>query len=214
VLNILFLVGVTGWTRFQQIKYICNNNSSLNNNNKILEADDVTKLLRLNKYSLYAVIMIVFLISTVAAFRSSENLPLHLLGALPVFGASGIFLLLQSKISYLLIPLNVNSLRIARIRSMCTITAVVFGTLMILMILWSSIDLKVPIEKVWGVERLLWDQSYGGYVQHCLSAVFEWIIICIFCPFFATYIPEFKRISIHNGEINYKFIQTTNSVNI
>ncbi len=74
----------------------------------------------------------------------------------------------------------------------------------------SSIDLKVPIDKVTSEERLFWDPSYGGYIEHCLSAFFEWLAIFIISPFYATFIPEFNNIESHNGKIKYKIIQTTN----
>jgi hypothetical protein len=162
-----------------------------------------------NKLAFGSSVIMVLSIPMVAAFRSSENLSLHLLGALSAFGFSFAYLFLQTKISYFLIP-KVNSLRIARMRYFFTILAFIFGSLMFVCVVLSFIDLKVPIDKVKSAERLFWDTSYGGYIEHCLSALFEWLTIFIISPFYATFIPEFNNIESHNGKIKYKIIQTTN----
>ncbi len=162
-----------------------------------------------NKLAFGSSVIMVLSIPIVAAFRSSENLLLHLLGSLAAFGFSFAYLFLQTKISYFLIP-KVNSLRIARMRYFFTLLAFIFGFLMFFCLFLSSINLKVPIDKVTSEERLFWDTSYGGYIEHCLSALFEWLAIFIISPFYATFIPDFNNIESHNGKIKYKIIQTTN----
>jgi hypothetical protein len=141
----------------------------------------------------------------VAAFRSSEHLVIHIIAGLTGCAIAIIFLITQTKMSYILIT-NVNSLRIARIRLICTILAFIFGTFATLAVILSAFGLKVQNHsKVLSVERLLWDESYGGYVAHCLSAMFEWLAMLTLSPFFATFVPEFKNIKSHNGKIECKY---------
>jgi len=207
------LIGVFGWIRYKQIRYVCDNNPEFNNNDKTVTTDQIERLLRYNKYGLYMSVLIMLSMSAVGAFRSTEHLELHLaIGAFPAFFASFAYFCIQAHASYKLTP-SVNTLRIARFRLIITILAFIFGIIMITTIIVATIQAVfdgVPnYQELRGPLRLKWDESWGGLVAHVVSTVTENLMIFMMCPFFASFINEFRRISVQKGKLKYDFIVST-----
>ena len=147
-------------------------------------------------------IIVTIFIPIVASFRVTENTTLHVIGAIAVFSFGQIYNIIQVKISYLLTP-EVNSLTIARIRFASVLLSIMCGFLMTLFGFCEVIYLKVPVEKFLSSDRL----SDDGYYLHSLSALFEWLEIFLLTPFFATFVPEFKKIRSHKGKIYFEFLK-------
>ena len=198
------LVGIFGWIRFKQIRYVCANINELNNNNKSLDDNQCQRILKFNKYGLYVFVAIMLSMASVAAFRSTEHLILHLLSANPLFVTYYIEVGIQSWISYQLFP-SVNSVIIAKFRLIATILLYTFSTVFIVSFLVSISQVKVPHSQVMSPSRLWWDQSWGGYDAHVISSIFESLVIFMACPFFASFVTEFKRIRSKNGRIEFVF---------
>jgi len=152
-----------------------------------------------------SVIVIIF-IPIVASFRVTENTTLHVIGAIVVFFFGQIYNTIQVKISYLLTP-EVNSLTIARIRFASILLSIMCGFLMTLFGFCEVIYLKVPIEKFLSSDRLSNGFTSDGYYLHSLSALFEWFELFLLTPFFATFVPEFKKIRSHKGKIYFEFLK-------
>ncbi|XP_054162440.1 DNA damage-regulated autophagy modulator protein 2-like [Oppia nitens] len=219
---IAILVGIMSWIRYKQIKYFIHNNPKQqqqfnNNDNNVRQKSKsideklserlstVFKLDRLNTWSLYMSIIQVLSLPAVAAFRSTESLELHLLvGAVPVFSASLIYFLMQTHITYLTIP-YVGTLKMARFRLLVSILSIIFGTCMLFGVLFSALGLKRTYADIRGPSRLVWDESYGGYVGHVVSTVAENVAIFMMCPFYASFYPEFRRIETQNRRLKFKF---------
>ncbi len=139
-----------------------------------------------------------------ASFRVTENTTIHVIGAIAMFLFGQIYNIIQVKISYLLTP-EVSSLTIARIRFASILLSIICGFLMTLFGFCEIIYLKVPIEKFLSSDRLGSSFTSDGYYLHCLSALFEWFEIFLLTPFFATFVPEFKKIRSHKGKIYFEF---------
>ncbi len=193
---------ITSWIRFQQINNICEeeNKPKLN----LLLEDQIEKLVYLNKFSFRMSIIVTIFIPIVASFRVTENTTLHVIGAIAVFSFGQIYNTIQVKILYLLTP-EVNSLTIARIRFASVLLSIMCGFLMTLFGFCEVIYLKVPIEKFLSSDRLGDCFTSDGYYLRCLSALFEWLEIFLLTPFFATFVPEFKKIRSHKGKIYFEF---------
>jgi hypothetical protein len=131
------------------------------------------------------------------AFRVTENVIIHLTSAVIGFSLLAIFECIQTRISYILIP-SVNSLRIARIRLFFCISTVVFNSFFVLCGIMSFVYLKHPFSEISYKYLLLWDESYGGYIWHCFSALFEWLLILTLTTFYATFVPEFRNFESFN----------------
>ena len=206
-----------GWIRYKQIRYVFANNPEFNNNDKRVDSEQIERLLRFNKYGLYLSVVAMLSMGAVGAFRSTEHLELHLtIGAFPAFFASFAYFCIQTQTSYKLIP-SVNSLRIARFRLIITIVAFIFGLIMIITVpiasIQASLDGKPNYQELRGEPRLKWDESWGGLEAHVISTVAENLMIFMMCPFYASFITEFKRLNVQNGKLKYNFIGGSNAGN-
>ena len=183
---------------------MCSHIDEVNNNDKPLDHSRKEKIIKLNKYGLYANLVLVLSCAVVSAFRTTEHLEIHLLAAGPLFLALIISAHIQTWISLQLVP-NVVTLTNARFRLFVLIIQYVLTVVGTIAAVIAFTQVKVPFSQIRS-SGPHWDESWGGYHAHAVSSIAENIGIWMSCPFFASYVVEFKRIQTNNGKLQYKFI--------
>ena len=146
----------------------------------------------------------------VGAFRSTEHLELHLgVGAFPAFFATMIYYCIQIWFSYQMKPF-VNTQRMATFRLIIAILAAILGVIMTISMFATLPLINKSYSDLRGQPRLKWDESWGGYLMHCISAITENLMIFTVCPFYASFVTEFRRIKSQNGRLKYIFLDNSN----
>ena len=175
------------------------------NNKTEKSVDDIRrqKILRFNKYGLYLVVVAILSASIASAFRTTEHLEIHLFAVSPLFIALVGTVHIQTWISLQLMP-NVVSHSTARFRLIVLIIdylVIVVGSIATIIAL---IQMKVPYSQLRSSGRF-WDESWGGYHAHAISAIAENILVLMFCPWYASFVAGFNRIRSKNGRLEYEF---------
>lgn len=142
----------------------------------------------------------------VASFRSTEHIDIHFLAAIPLFSAYCAVTSIQTWLSYKLIP-SVNTLIIARIRLIITIFINICCLTYLLTFMVSVLQVRVPLSQLRSAARLWWDESWGGYEAHVISAITESMAIFLACPYFISFITDFKRIKSNDGKLVYNTLE-------
>ncbi len=114
---------------------------------------------------------------------------IHVIGTFPLFVFGPILYCIQTWISFQLAP-KVNTKFVAIIRLIVTVFSILSVIFCCIFTVWSLMLYKKDLYK----DRLSWKQEDGGYVQHVIAAVSEWIYLLLVCPFFATFVGEFHRL--------------------
>lgn len=147
---------------------------------------------RINWWSNVSVIL-VFLIGlsliTLASFRIGEMYRLHSLGTLPYFLCGPSLYIIQTWISFRLQP-HINSALMSSVRLIIAVIATISVVFLYLFTIWSYMLFK----KDWITERRKWSPEDGGYWQHVVAAGAQWLYVLMVSPFFATLVPEFRRL--------------------
>jgi hypothetical protein len=186
--------------RYQQIKCIFSETQQINY--KDLLTEDIIKLiLRLNKHSFYLSLIVMISIASIGCFRLSESIILHIISALPVFLITPVLFLIQTWITFKLIPLNFSSLIMAKMRLFITIICILSNVLAGISLLWSFLPLDNRFIIFDFNFRVNWNSSVNGYLAHCISAFGEWIFIFSLSTFIATFSNEFKKFHLKNGNV-------------
>lgn len=199
------LVGIFGWIRFKQIRYVCGHIDEVNNNERQLNDNQCQRILKWNKYGLYMFVVIMVSMIAISAFRSTEHLMLHILSANPMFTAYYIEVGIQTWISFQLVS-TANTLRTARFRAMASATIYTMSVIFLLSCVISFFQLKVPLSQIQTNDRLWWDEKMGGYEAHVISAIAESLTIFMAGPYFASFVTEFSRIRTKKGRLEFIFL--------
>lgn len=179
------LLAVFYYIRYKNIKNQCKHKSYQN----------INLIQSLNRSSLYCGVLMMMGLSVLANFRNGESdfvQLMHYIGAAVGFVPATIDMALHAKIAF-----ETKSPKLGKIRAvMCFIVATNFTVYTV----FSFVSISIfGIENYRDVEkRLNWNCHQTGYYYHILSAFSEWVSIIIFSPYFATFIPEFKKININN----------------
>ena len=161
-------------------------------NDKSFGDNQQQRVVKVNKYGLYsALVVMVGLISTFA-FRSTEHVILHLVFSNATIISYCLCVAIQTWISYQMVP-TVNTLRMARFR--LVIALLIHGSFLAMLLLGIIALSQVPYNQSFSPTRLLWDETWPGYYEHAISAILENIGIFMGCPFFASFVIEFKILS-------------------
>ncbi len=186
--------------RYQQIKCIFSETQQINYKELFTE-DKIKLILRLNKYSFYLSFIVMISIASIGCFRASESIILHIISAIPLFLITPVLFLTQTWITFKLIPLNFNSLIMAKVRLFIAIISILSNVLAGISLLWSFLSLDNRFIIFDFDFRINWNNSINGYLAHCISAFGEWIFIFSLSTFIGTFSNEFKKFHIKNGNV-------------
>ena len=149
-------------------------------------------ILFLNRISMVLIVLIGLSLVAIASFRAdSQTLVLHSIGAVPLFFCGPFLCIIQSWISFKLIP-YVNFKSMAYYRLFLAIGALISEIGFSSFTVWSYF----LFTKDWKKDRLKWKSSDGGFVQHVIGSAFEWIYLFIVSFFVFTFSQEFKRFKL------------------
>ena len=170
--------------------YVCDNNNK--KNDQSIDDNHRQLVLKVNEYGLYSVGVFMVSLPSMFAFRSTEQVHLHLVFSFTTIIAYCLCITIQTWISYQMIP-TVNTLRMARFR--LVIALLIHGSFLAMLLLGIMALSQVPYNQSFSPTRLLWDETWPGYYEHAISAILENIGIFMGCPFFASFVIEFKILS-------------------
>ncbi|XP_054166581.1 DNA damage-regulated autophagy modulator protein 1-like [Oppia nitens] len=179
---------------FTTIRYEIIKENIISNNN--LTDQTIRDLKSLNKHSLRTGICMSLGIIMVASFRASETLlvlTVHGISALINFIAFICDMYFQSRVANLMSDRRTGRLRLAMAIIVITMLIAVLGFAG-----WAAMVSPPELQEFMATEnRLKWKSSQNGYAFHILSTVCEWILILTYCPYFWTFISQFKVYTIN-----------------
>ncbi|CAH1786819.1 unnamed protein product [Owenia fusiformis] len=132
-------------------------------------------------------------LSMVANFQELVIEPVHLTGAMLVFGGGVLYGLLDSSVSYRMHPSR-NGIYICRVRLTLSLLALIF--------LITTFVAGVISREAWsGLKehdhrKLHWKPNDPGYAAHITSTTGEWCLAISFLLYFFTYIRDFQKFHI------------------
>ena len=141
----------------------------------------------------------------VSSFRTSEQPDMHNTFSYIAFLPATLFGLIQTWLSYKMIPC-LNSREMAHFRLFLIICNLIFFLIYVTGAIISAQGLKVPLDKFESKDILLWKESDGGYIAHCVSAIAESLFIFLATPLYASFIPEFKMIKSENERLKFEYV--------
>ncbi|XP_006821720.1 DNA damage-regulated autophagy modulator protein 2-like isoform X1 [Saccoglossus kowalevskii] len=124
--------------------------------------------------------------SMVANFQESNVLVMHMVGANMCFGIGILYCYVHSWISYKMMPFHAS-----HHEYMARIICSVVGSVSFI---FTSIFAAVAQSKWEGEKPTKWSPEDGGFPEHIVSTVSEWILAVSFLLYFFTYIREFQKI--------------------
>ncbi|CAG2119913.1 unnamed protein product [Medioppia subpectinata] len=177
--------------------YIQSNTANINYNNNNYDNDaKVTahRLTQYNKWSLVIGLVFGWALMGTASFRTSEGiivLVVHGFHACIGFSLIMLDMGLQSEIAYAR-----GRPWTGRFRRFLAVVSFTLILVMMVMMGWSLLELDNPFHFMNINIRMRWSESQPGYLPHVISAFLEWAVILIVCPYFWTFISEFKGYSL------------------
>ncbi|XP_077868915.1 DNA damage-regulated autophagy modulator protein 2-like isoform X2 [Saccoglossus kowalevskii] len=124
--------------------------------------------------------------SMVANFQEHNILDVHLFGAFMCFFLGTVYAYIHSWISYQFCPIWSS-------KQAC-MARLVLASLCLFSLLFTSIFAAVAQSKWEGEKPTKWSPEDGGFPEHIVSTVSEWILAVSFLLYFFTYIREFQKI--------------------
>nr|XP_054761647.1 DNA damage-regulated autophagy modulator protein 2-like [Lytechinus pictus] len=159
----------------------------------ILYSDDYDsrqgRMLQINKIGLVLGIVACFGMSVVANFQVGNILPVHFSGAFLLFAPGAVYGFLQAWLSYKMYPRHA-SILICHIRLILSIIIAIFFTLCTIFTLIAQ-ELTHKTGSI-----LHWAPEDGGYPEHVVATVSEWVVAIAFLLYYFTFIREFQTITI------------------
>ncbi|OQV16305.1 putative DNA damage-regulated autophagy modulator protein 1 [Hypsibius exemplaris] len=142
----------------------------------------------LSRTSLTLGMISAFGVSLVANFQEVNQIELHIVGALMIFGLGAAYMYIETYITYKIHP-GGESRRICHFRLVCSVVGLLAFISMIVTIavayhFYKPLDGRTPVN---------WTPADGGWEWHTASAISEWIVAFTEILFFATYTKEFRR---------------------
>ena len=127
----------------------------------------------------------------VACFQSNSALVPHGVGAFMVFVLGNVYCALHTYLSYATIRLNTTTKTTTVVRlTLCVVSfAGLVATFVFMRVALSKLRAVVDLSRV---ERLHWGEVHPGWVEHVVSAVFEWVVALAFLAFMATFYGDLK----------------------
>ncbi|CAG2106621.1 unnamed protein product, partial [Medioppia subpectinata] len=138
-----------------------------------LSPDMKEKILFYNKVSMGLSVCMSLSLISVAIFNIHDYMWPHMLAAFMVFIIGPILYAIHTWISYWFSPL-ITSMSVVYYRLFITIVSVVSMIVCLQCTFWSMLLLR---EKSFKSERQKWTDTDGGYIQHVIAAVAEWLYI-------------------------------------
>ncbi|CAG2103384.1 unnamed protein product [Medioppia subpectinata] len=170
-------------------------NISDNNNNNDYE----NELKIVNKRSLRSGLCIAGGFVMVGNFRAAET---TLVLAVHSVGASFAFISLVCDMCYQrTAALEMGNGRAARVRKWLAILSVILLVSCVGCALWSGALYPAAAHTE---SRLLWDTRRPGFVPHVISTTLEWLLIFLLCPYFLTFVREFREYSLSSHLVSLK----------
>ncbi|ELU15811.1 hypothetical protein CAPTEDRAFT_183312 [Capitella teleta] len=169
------VVGATVYVRYRHVRETCM---------------DRPKILIANKVSLVLGLLAALGVSMVGNFQETNVLVVHLIGAILAFGIGTVYCWLTSALSYKMCP-SVSS------RLTCHIRVLISSFTSVAFIITFTLD-GIAKRYFHGNDPRKWYPSDGGWSEHLVSTVSEWLMAIAMLMFFLTFVGEFK--SIHVGE--------------
>lgn len=155
--------------------------------------DTATKLPTANKAALVMGVLAALGMSIVANFQVDNVKSVHIIGAFLAFLVGGIYFYIQACISWSVrdIPGSSKLVRVARL-TICVLYAV-FAIIGIVTVIVGKSKLRPST-----ILTREWSPKYGGYAEHVVSTVMEWLGTFLICAFALTFVPEFKYLSLES----------------
>jgi len=144
-------------------------------------------------------------ISFVANFQETSVLIVHMIGAWLAFGGGTMYCWVHTRMSQ---KLSITPPRLTSLRYLFSIIA----TLMFI----STSSCGIAAAKISGhhVPDTKWDPSEPGFHLHVASTASEWFIAGAILCYFATFIFDFKGLSLTHPEVCYILPRSTVTVNL
>lgn len=155
--------------------------------------DTATTLPRTNNVALVLGVLAALGLSIVANFQVDNVKSVHVIGAVFAFIVGGVYFYIQAYISWYAkdIPGSSKLVRMAQL-IICALYAV-FAIIGIVTVIVGKSKLRPST-----ILTRDWSPKYGGYAEHVVSTVMEWLGTFLFCAFALTFVPEFKQLSLES----------------
>ncbi|XP_077994804.1 DNA damage-regulated autophagy modulator protein 2-like isoform X2 [Glandiceps talaboti] len=146
------------------------------------------RVLTVNKVSLVLGGLACLGMSMVGNFQETSIFIVHVIAANMCFGSGIIYCFLQSWISYQMMPFYATLLA-CRVRIILSVTAAA-GLIL------TSVFAALASARWTGSDATQWKPEEGGYAEHIVSTVSEWVLAISFLSFFFTFIREFQKVTM------------------
>lgn len=158
-----------------------------------LSQDATTTFPRANKVTFVMGVLAALGLSIVANFQVDNVKVVHIIGAVFAFLVGGIYFYVQAYISWFVtdIPGSSKLIRVARL-SICVLYAVI-AIIGIVTVVVGKLKLRPST-----ILTREWSPEQGGYAEHVVSTVMEWLGTFLICAFSVTFVPEFKHLSMES----------------
>lgn len=158
---------------------------------------DMPLIQNLNYWSLWIGAFTCLGLSIVANFQVVNSLPVHMVGALMVFGLGMVYCWIQAIVSH-----KMRSQAMSSALSSCTRFALAFLVTVSFIITIAAGNASVAEynkhQKSTNMSRYdhKWEKTDPGYQAHLASTFSEWIMSICFLLYFLTFFREFQKISV------------------
>lgn len=146
-----------------------------------------------SRYAAYTGYVAAFGVAIVGNFQSSNVGSIHILGAALAFGVGNVYIWFQAALSYALEP-NVNSRVISHMRVLCSVAC---SCMNIVTVVFSGLHTIANEDVVYWTTDKWWKYCRNKWTYHVVATASEWVLAICFCATLLTFVPEFKRASIH-----------------
>ncbi|XP_077994802.1 DNA damage-regulated autophagy modulator protein 1-like isoform X1 [Glandiceps talaboti] len=150
------------------------------------------RVLTVNKVSLVLGGLACLGMSMVGNFQEKSIQSMHLVGAFMCFGFGVAYTFIQSWISFRLTETCVDmwcSIHTCRVRLLLSTTALIG-------LMFTSVFAALASARWTGSDATQWKPEEGGYAEHIVSTVSEWVLAISFLSFFFTFIREFQKVTM------------------
>ncbi|XP_015762933.1 PREDICTED: DNA damage-regulated autophagy modulator protein 2-like isoform X2 [Acropora digitifera] len=141
---------------------------------------------RLNYWSLWVGGLSCLGMSMVANFQVINSLPVHMVGAVLVFGLGVVYFWMQAIVSHKMTSQAISS-------TLSTVTRFVLSFLVTAFFIITGI---LSERKRGGKYDFKWTKKDPGYQVHLASTFSEWLMSLCFLVYFLTYFREFQKITV------------------
>ncbi|KAH7636956.1 dna damage-regulated autophagy modulator protein 2-like protein [Dermatophagoides farinae] len=187
-----YFVMIIGWIRYKQLNFYFENIKT-----NVINVDcDMAKLETLNRRLLYAFFLTAWGLIGVGNFRLSETFYLHWMFAFLIIFPTSYYLYFTCYMSRILSRFGIESYPVSLIILLIS-QIIIFILFVIMIIIALYAGDGVTFNAFFDLSfRLHWPKNQAGYVYHCLSSVFEWLIFLsnvILCFCLSNRFRQFKQ---------------------